>query len=288
MWQAEWVGNELRRQHPDLEVDLVSMSTSADRDLSRPLAEIGGKGVFAKEIQLAVLEGRADVAVHSAKDLPAVTPPGLELVAAPQRGDCRDALVGARLGDLRPGDVVATGSNRRRVQLAELMPALVFADLRGNMETRLGKAGDFAAIVVAAVALERLGLSAHISEVFDPDQFTPQVGQGTLAVEARSEDWKTRSLLDPLNHRPTMRELSAERSFLLELGGDCTLPAGALATTLTDGRLSLNAMLARSAPAAGAAPTAEHLPVRVVSEGDDPVALGTAAARLLRSRIESD
>jgi hydroxymethylbilane synthase len=281
LWQAEWVGSELRRLHPGLEVELVSMSTSADRDLSRPLAEIGGKGVFAKEIQLAVLEGRADIAVHSAKDLPARSHEGLELVAAPERADCRDALVGAELSELKAGDVVATGSNRRRVLLAELVPGLVFSDLRGNMATRLSKSGDFAAILVAAVALERLGLSGKISEILDPELFTPQVGQGTLAVEARTDDAFTKDLLAPLNHAESLRELSAERSFLDELGGDCDLPAGAWATTSEGGTLRLRAVLAASAPAAGVPATAEHLPARVEESGEDPVAIGAAAARKL-------
>ena len=156
LWQAHHVAGLLQAAHPGLQIEIVPVSTEGDRRLDVPLSQIGGKGVFATEVQAALLEGRADLAVHSAKDLPAVTGDGLVLAAVPERGDPRDALVGATLVSLRPGAVVATGSARRRAQLSHLRPDLAFAELRGNMATRLSKAADFDAIVVAAVAFEAL------------------------------------------------------------------------------------------------------------------------------------
>ena len=244
LWQAEHVAALLRAAHPGLAVELVAMSTEGDRRLDVPLSEIGGKGVFATEVQSALLDGRADLAVHSAKDLPAVTGEGLALAAVPERGDPRDALVGGRLEDLRTGAVVATGSARRRAQLAHLRPDLTFAELRGNMATRLAKAADFDAIVVAAVAFERLGLSEHVDQVLDVNRMVPQVAQAALAVECRADDAATAALLSAIEHTPSRRCVDVERVFLAELGGDCTLPAGAHATWESDGSLRLRGVLA--------------------------------------------
>ena len=156
----------------------VEVSTIGDRRADTPIAEMGGKGVFVKEVQAAVLDGRADIAVHSAKDLPSATPDGLVLAAVPRRGDPRDALVGCPLSELPTGATVATGSVRRRAQLAWLRPDLAFAELRGNVATRLERAADFDAIVMAAVALHRLRLEPQVLDVLEPDAFVPQVGQG--------------------------------------------------------------------------------------------------------------
>jgi hydroxymethylbilane synthase len=243
-WQAEHVTALLRAAHPELHVEIVAVSTEGDRRLDVPLSEIGGKGVFATEVQAALLDGRADLAVHSAKDLPAVTGDGLALAAVPERGDARDALVGAPLEGLRPGAVVATGSARRRAQLARVRPDLAFAELRGNMATRLAKAADFDAIVVAAVAFERLGLAEHLSQVLDVDTFVPQVAQAALAVECRADDATTRELVGTIEHLPSRRRVDVERAFLAELGGDCSLPAGAHAQLRPDGSLHLRAFLA--------------------------------------------
>jgi hydroxymethylbilane synthase len=243
-WQAEHVADLLRAAHPGLRVELVAMATEGDRRLDVPLSEIGGKGVFATEVQAALFDGRADLAVHSAKDLPAVTGDGLVLAAVPERGDPRDALVGARLEDLPTGAVVATGSARRRAQLAHLRPDLRFAELRGNMATRLAKADEFDAIVVAAVAFERLGLAEHLADLLDATQFVPQVAQAALAVECRSDDTATAAVLAAIEHAPSRRRVDAERAFLAELGGDCTLPAGAHAALADDGSLTLRAVLA--------------------------------------------
>lgn len=244
LWQARHVAELLGAVHPGIEVELVPVSTEGDRRSDVPLSEIGGKGIFATEVQAAVLDGRADLAVHSAKDLPAVTGEGLALVAVPERGDPRDALVGGSLDELAPGAVVATGSARRRAQLAAMRPDLVFAELRGNMATRLAKAAEFDAIVVAAVAFERLGLAAHLTEVLDESWFVPQVAQAALAVECRDGDDATIALVAGIEHEPSRRRVDAERAFLAELGGDCSLPAGAHARLEPDGSLHLDAVLA--------------------------------------------
>ncbi len=208
----------------------VAVSTTGDRRTDTPIHAMGGKGVFVKEVQAAVLDGRADIAVHSAKDLPSSTPEGLVLAAVPRRGDPRDALVGCRLADLPVGATVATGSVRRKAQLAHLRPDLRFAELRGNIATRLDLAARFDAIAMASVALQRLGLAPDVVDVLDPEVFVPQVGQGAIAVECRATDRETLTLLSAIEHRPSRRTVDAERAFLAELGGDCNLPAGAHAT----------------------------------------------------------
>jgi len=271
----------LASAHPGLEIEIVPVDTEGDRRLDVPISTFGGKGVFAKEIQAAVLDGRADFAVHSAKDLPAVTIDGLALACVPERGDPRDALVGHRLDDLGRGAVVATGSQRRRVQLEALRPDLEFVELRGNIASRISKVPDGGAIVVAAVALERLGLEAHRAEVLDPHEFTPQVGQGSLAVECRSDDGETMALLAEIEHHSSRRRLDAERAFLAELGGDCDLPAGAFATLDAGedaGILRLDAVLASDTGPGGRL-------VRHTAAGDDPVDVGITMARRLRSEL---
>lgn len=270
LWQARHVAALLEAARPGLACELVAVQTEGDRRLDAPLSEIGGKGVFVKEVQAAVLDGRADLAVHSAKDLPAETSPGLRLAAVPPRGDVRDAMVGARVDDLRVGATVATGSARRRVQLAALRPDLHFAELRGNMQTRLEKAAGFDAIVVAAVALERLGLAQHISEVLATDVMCPQVGQGALAVECRDGDVATLGALALIEHAPSRVVVDCERAFLAELGGDCTLPAGALAR-LMDGAIRAEGVL-----------SPDGMSVRHATiDGADPVTVGRELARSL-------
>ena len=246
-WQADHVASLLRERHPGLVVDLVIIETFGDRALDRPIWELGGQGVFVKEVQAAVLDGRADLAVHSAKDLPsspALATPGLEIAAVPERGDARDALVGRSLAQIPPGGVVATGSTRRRAQLADLRPDLTFAGLRGNIETRLAAAERYSAIVVAATALGRLRLDDRVAEVLAPEVMVPQVGQGALAIECRTDDDATRAMLQPLDHPSSHRALTAERGFLATLGGGCELPAGANGWEGADGQLSLRAVLA--------------------------------------------
>src|SRR5829696_7706339 len=203
LWQAERVVALLQNAEPGLDAEIVRVDTKGDRRLDVPIWELGGKGVFAKEVQAAVLDGRADVAVHSAKDLPSTTPSGLVIGATPERGDVRDALVGTTLDGLPEGATVATGSLRRRAQLAHVRPDLRFEGLRGNMATRLARAADVDAIVVAATAFDRLGLSGHITERLDPEVMLPQVAQGALAVECRTGDADIRVLLDRVEHGPT-------------------------------------------------------------------------------------
>ncbi len=271
----------LRAVHPGLVVEMVEVDTAPDRRLDVPISSFGGKGAFAKEVQAAVLDGRADIAVHSAKDLPSVTVGGLALGAVPERGDAHDALVGATLDGLAMGATVATGSQRRRAQLAAHRPDLVFAELRGNMATRLDKVPADGAIVVAAVALQRLGLDDRIDEVLDIDVMIPQAAQGALAVECRADDEHTGSLLSPIEHRPSRRRVDAERAFLAELGGDCELPAGAhayLPGVQDDDGLVLTAFLSTDGSADG-----HH--VRHTASGDEPLTLGISVARHLRDAL---
>ncbi len=234
LWQTAAIGRLLAEAHPGSVTDAVPIRTRGDRLADASLADIGGKGVFVRALQAAVLDGRADMAVHSAKDLPSATPEGLCIAAVPRRGEVRDALVGSRLADLPVGAVVATGSARRRVQLADRRPDLRFADLRGNIDTRLGKAANFDAVVVALVALERLGRRPEVLDALEIDLMVPQVGQGALAVECRADDAELRSLLAAIEHRATRRCVDAERAFLAALGGDCTVPAGAHARLVGD------------------------------------------------------
>lgn len=270
-WQARHVADLLGAP-----TELVLTETRGDKDQRSPISEIGGKGVFAREVQLAVLDGRADLAVHSAKDLPSVTPDGLTIGAAPPRGDARDALVGAHLDDLPEGATVATGSNRRRVQLRHLRPDLRFEELRGNIATRLEKAPNFNAIVVACAALDRLGLEPAVRANLTVGQMVPQVGQGTLAVECRSDDAHALELLAGIECETTRRCLDAERAFLVELGGDCDLPAGAHATLLENGDVRMRGVLA-------------DLDQRSVARneitGPDGVELGASLAQQLRFNL---
>lgn len=242
-WQAEHVAALLRAVDADVVVELVVLDTDGDRRLDVPIWELGGKGVFAKEVQAAVLDGRADIAVHSAKDLPSVTVPGLVIAAVPERGDPRDALVGSTLADLPQGAEVATGSLRRQAQLAAVRPDLRFVGLRGNMATRLAKAAEHDAVVVAATALDRLGLADQIAERLPTDLVLPQVAQAALAIECREGDEPLRSLLRSIEHEVARRCVDAERAFLAALGGDCSLPAAAYAT-IADGVLSIEGRIA--------------------------------------------
>lgn len=242
LWQTRYVAELLASTGAT--VDAVVVSTTGDERLDVPIHAMGGKGVFVKEVQAAVLDGRADIAVHSMKDLPSEGPDGLVIAAVPMRADPRDVLVGCRLDDLPIGGVVATGSIRRRAQLASLRPDLRFEELRGNIATRLEKASGFDAIVMAAAALDRLGVTPDVVDALEPDVMVPQVGQGALAIECREDDAGIRALLAGIEDDRTRWLTDAERAFLSELGGDCDLPAGAFATSEGDGRLRLRSLLA--------------------------------------------
>jgi hydroxymethylbilane synthase len=248
-WQAEHIAAMLRQVLEDRDrdpgVELVIVETRADQRLDIPIWDMGGKGVFVKEVQAAVLDGRADFAVHSAKDLPSGTHPRLVVAAVPRRADPRDVLVGSTLSTLGSGATIATGSVRRRAQLADLRPDLTFVGLRGNIGTRMQKIPDGGAIVMAAAAIDRLGvdLTGMAHQVLDPAMVLPQVGQGALAVECRSDDDDLRRLLGVIDEPVSHRVFDAERGFLVELGGDCDLPAGAFAT-VDDGAVVVDGLLA--------------------------------------------
>jgi hydroxymethylbilane synthase len=270
LWQARHVAELLRAAHAGLVVEEVIVETAGDRNRDVPIAAIGGRGVFTKEVQLAVLDGRADLAVHSAKDLPSspeLQPEGLVLAAVPERADPRDVLVGARLDDVPAGGSIGTGSARRRVQLADRRPDLTFAELRGNVDTRIAKAGEFAAVVIAKAALDRLGRADVIAEVLEPSVMLPQVAQGALAIECRPEH---AALVGAIEHASSRRCVDAERSWLATLGGGCDLPAGAFATINDDGSLRLRAVLASHDG---------RVVLRDENEGDGP----DLAARMLRA-----
>lgn len=243
--QARIVADGLLAAWPGLEVTLVRVVTEGDRRRDLATTQLGGKGVFTAAVQQAVLDGRADLAVHSAKDLPAGQAPGLALAAVPEREDPRDVVVtrataaGSRpqgtpdpLEALATGSRVGTGSPRRVALLSWLRPDLELLPLRGNVDTRVGKvlAGELDAVVLAASGLRRLGLPAAAAGQLDPDVFTPAPGQGCLAVEARAGDRRVLGLLGALTHEPSRTALAGERAFLARLGGSCTLPAGALLT----------------------------------------------------------
>ena len=247
LWQAQRVAALLAAS--GMPTSLLVVETEGDRRTDVSLDQLGGQGVFVKEVQAAVARGDADAAVHSAKDLPAsalLAVPGLVLASYPERADARDVLVGSSVSSLPTGSTVATGSARRRVQLANLRSDLSFTDLRGNLATRLSNVGvgGAAAVVVAKAAIDRLGWTAPEGmeiEVLEPDTMLPQVGQGALAVECRQDDDDTRAILALIDD-PAVRPLvEAERAFLAELGGGCTMPVGAYAEwAATDGGLEGN------------------------------------------------
>ncbi len=274
-WQADRVVDLLLAAHPgldsDLEVVFVVVETTGDRDRTTSLEQMGGQGVFVKEVQAAVLAGRADVAVHSAKDLPAITIEDLILVSVPERADPRDALVGCRWDDLRAGATVATGSIRRRAHLAHLRPDLSFAGLRGNIGTRIQKAADFDAAVIAAAAIDRLGIQPNVVDRLESDVLLPQVGQGALAVECRADDEVTQKLLVAIDHHASRRCVDAERAFLRELGAGCDLPIAAHAELHSD------ELVLRGALSSADGSTLLRADLR----GVDGPALGRAVARCL-------
>ena len=245
--QVGLVRDRLVAAHPGLAVELATIRTTGDRVQSRLLSEIGGKGLFTKEIEEALLDRRIDLAVHSLKDMETVLPAGLAIGAVLARDDPRDALVargGERLADLPKGARVGTASLRRRAQLLRRRPDLEVLPVRGNVDTRLRKleAGEIDALVVALCGLERLGRAEVVGEIFEPDAMLPAVGQGALAVECRSADDAARQLIAPLNDAATAACVGAERALLAALDGSCRTPIAALATIAGD-RLSLEALL---------------------------------------------
>jgi hydroxymethylbilane synthase len=235
LWQAEWVKSQLLGRQQELIVELVVIKTTGDKILDVPLAKVGGKGLFVKEIEEALLDGRADLAVHSVKDMPAELPEGLHLAAMPPREDPRDALIsrnGAGLDKLPHGARVGTSSLRRAAQLLHLRPDLRIETLRGNVDTRLRKlkSEGLDAIVLAAAGLKRMELSQVISEYLEPERLLPAVGQGALGIETRTGDVFTNEIVESLVHQQTVTTVGAERAFLKRLEGGCQVPIGAYAT----------------------------------------------------------
>jgi hydroxymethylbilane synthase len=229
LWQAEWVGEALRRRFPQIPVELRIIKTQGDKILDVPLAKVGGKGLFVKEIEEALLSGEVDLAVHSMKDMPAEVPSGLAIGAVPEREDPSDVLIsrnGRRLAELPPGSLVGTSSLRRAAQLLHRRPDLRVAPLRGNLDTRLRKleAGGLAAVVLAAAGVRRLGLEQRISERLDPDLMLPAVGQGALCLEIRAADPRIAPMAAALDHPDTRTAVTGERAFLRRLEGGCQVP----------------------------------------------------------------
>ncbi|MCG8470412.1 MAG: hydroxymethylbilane synthase [Desulfobacterales bacterium] len=236
LWQANWVKSELERRHKDVICELLIIKTKGDKILDVPLAKVGGKGLFVKEIEEALLDGRIDLAVHSMKDMPADLPEGLKIGAIPKREDPRDALIsnnGLTFEKLPKGAKVGTSSLRRSAQLLAKRPDLKIETLRGNIDTRLRKVteGQYDAIILAAAGLRRLGLAEHITEYLNTDLMLPAVGQGALCIESRKNDERIDAALFPLNHEATRVAVLAERAFLNTLEGSCQIPVGAFAET---------------------------------------------------------
>ncbi len=246
--QAVWIKDRLMERHPDLDVELMKIKTKGDKILDVPLAKVGGKGLFVKEIEDALLDGRADLAVHSMKDVPVELPPGLEIAVVPEREDYRDVLIarnGGALDSLPTGARVGTSSLRRRSQLLRRRPDLDVVSLRGNLDTRLRKltSEGFDAIVVAAAGLSRMNLNSKDQQFLSPDIMVPAIGQGALGLEVRADDKAVKERIALLHHETTARCVAAERAFLKKMEGGCQVPLGALAL-LSGGRISLTGMVA--------------------------------------------
>ncbi len=284
MWQAQHVRGQLARLYRGATIDLLGMTTRGDRILDRPLAEIGGKGLFIKELEMAMADGRADLAVHSLKDVPMDLPEGFALAAVMAREDARDAFVSNRyatFAELPAGAVVGTSSIRREVQLRERYPGIVIKPLRGNVNTRLAKldAGEYDAIVLAAAGLKRLALDDRIRDLVDIADSIPAPGQGALGIECRSERAEMLELLAPLADPATSIAVTAERAFARTLFGNCQTPMGAHAEWLGD-TLWLRAFIASHDGSEMLRAESE----RVIATADEAEAQGIALASELLGR----
>lgn len=249
LWQANWVKSRLEELYPGIEVELVKIVTKGDKITDSPLSKVGGKGLFVKEIEEALLDGGVDLAVHSMKDMPAHIPEALEIAAIPEREDPYDALL-SKTGDvlrhLPRGAKVGTSSLRRTAQIKMLRPDLNIEMLRGNLDTRLRKLdeGLYDAIVVAVAGLNRLGWRGRIVEFLGPPDFLPALGQGALAIETRANDERVRKLIEPFEHRETRITITAERAFQRTLGGGCQVPIAGHAVINPEGRVFLTGLVA--------------------------------------------
>ena len=279
LWQAEHVKARLEKAHAGLTVDLLPMTTRGDELLDQRLDTVGGKGLFIKELENALQEGRADLAVHSMKDVPADLPPGFAIAAILGREDPRDAFISNKyrqLADLQKNAVLGTSSLRRAAQIKERHPQIEMKLLRGNVETRLAKldGGEYDAIVLAVAGLVRLGLGARIAERLEPDVSLPAPGQGALGVECMTGRADVLALVAPLADKVSAACVRAERAVSLALGGSCSLPLGAYAE-FSEGKIRLRALVASE--------DGKRV-VRVESTGDDPETLGRQAADALRAQ----
>ena len=280
MWQAEHVMSLLRSTHPDLPVELVPMSTQGDRVLDRALAEVGGKGLFVKELEVAMQEGRADIAVHSMKDVPSELPPGFAIVAVLPRANPLDAFISRRFkrfADLPQGARVGTSSPRRQSQLRHARPDLRLELLRGNVDTRLRRLdeGELDAILLACAGLERLGIAHHVTQQLDLDLSLPAVGQGVIGIESRADDVRSRDVLATLHHADSFTRLTAERAFAATLGGSCHSPIAAHAS-LDGGRLTVRGFI-------GAPDGSETYRDQVYGSATEAAALGHELARRMQA-----
>lgn len=285
MWQAEHVRERLTLLYPQCDVKIVGMTTRGDQILDRTLSKVGGKGLFVKELEVAMAEGRADLAVHSLKDVPMELPEGFALAAVMQREDPRDAFVSndyASLAELPPGAIVGTSSLRRQALIAARYPHLIIKPLRGNLDTRLAKLdrGDYSAIILAAAGLKRLGLPQRIRAVLAPEDSLPAAGQGAMAIEIAergdSLGLDLKALLAPLNDVATEQAVRAERKVSKVFGGSCQIPLAAYAT-VADGQMHLRAMV--GTPDGSRVASAE-----VRGPAADPEALGLQVSELLRAQ----
>lgn len=248
LWQAEYIADCLKKKYPDKSIELVHITTKGDRILDVPLAKIGGKGLFTKELEMAMLDGTIDIAVHSLKDMPTVLPEGLQLAVISKRADVGDAFVSLKynkFADLPAGTKVGTSSLRRKAQILHERPDLQICDLRGNVNTRLEKLeqGQFDAIILAAAGLKRLGYADKIKEILNQEICLPAVGQGALAIEARAEDKEILDLIEFLHDEETACATTAERSFLARVEGGCQVPVGVYGKVVDD-KLEVEAVIA--------------------------------------------
>jgi len=285
LWQARHVQSQLQRLYPGLRISLLGMTTAGDRNLGSSLAKIGGKGLFVKELEDALAGGRADLAVHSMKDVPMHLPAGFALAAILERADPRDAFVSAKysgLEQLPPGARVGTSSLRRECQLRARHPQLVIEALRGNVQTRLRKLdeGQYDAIILAAAGLKRLGLAGRIAALLPPDASLPAVGQGALGIECREDRGDLFRLLAPLVHQPTRQCVLAERAFSRTLAGSCNVPIGGFAE-ISGGRLLLRGLV-------GAPDGSRILRGETGGAAGDAETLGIALAEDLKRRGAAD
>ena len=247
LWQAEEVARRVKLHHPDLKVSLVQMKTKGDKMLDAPLAKVGGKGLFVKELEAGILEGRADIAVHSMKDVPVEFPQGLELALIMEREDPRDAFVSNHydsLATMPAGKLVGTSSLRRQTQIRERYPHLQIDWLRGNVNTRLRKLddGEYDAIILASAGLIRLGFGSRIKAALEPEECLPAIGQGAVGIEVRSDDMAVKTILAPLAHADTTARIAAERAMNKALNGGCQVPIAGYAV-LTNGQIFMRGLV---------------------------------------------